>query len=146
MFSLFLLSLSFHLAAASNDALVSLVVCFWQSLYSNDAVQQLLTNPSIPKNAKQEAVKVSPTTIFSRPLTYPFSTQLPSLLYSLSTRHIPHSPPPHKQALMDKSGYAEATKNFFSLCAENNRLADVADITAKFEELQRAAKGLRPPA
>jgi len=65
------------------------------------AVQQLLTNPSIPKNAKKEAVK----------------------------------------NLMGKSGYAESTQNFFSVLAENGRLNEFENISAKFEELQRAAKG-----
>merc|ERR1711935_1048680 len=42
---------------------------------------------------------------------------------------------------MGKSGYCDATKNFFAITAENGRLGDLADIMGKFEELQRAAKG-----
>merc|ERR1711998_148719 len=65
------------------------------------AVDQLLTNPSIPKQAKMEAVT----------------------------------------ALNKKSGYTESTQNFFSVLAENGRLGDTGSIIARFEELQRAAKG-----
>merc|ERR1712070_721088 len=67
----------------------------------SDAVQQLLNNPSIPKNAKQLAV----------------------------------------EDLMKKTGYADSTKNFFCVLAENGRLGDTVDIMSKFDELQRAAKG-----
>merc|ERR1711998_761970 len=44
-------------------------------------------------------------------------------------------------ALMEKSGYAETTKNFFSILAENGRLAELENCIGKFGELQRAAKG-----
>merc|ERR1711865_274915 len=43
--------------------------------------------------------------------------------------------------LMKKVGYAESTKNFFFILAENGRLAEFAKIMGKFDELQRAAKG-----
>merc|ERR1712086_778966 len=42
---------------------------------------------------------------------------------------------------MGESGYAESTQNFFSVLAENGRLNEFENISAKFEELQRAAKG-----
>merc|ERR1711937_347364 len=45
------------------------------------------------------------------------------------------------EALMKKTGYADATKNFFAIAAENNRLGDLDSIIGKFGELQRAAKG-----
>merc|ERR1711939_1020708 len=45
------------------------------------------------------------------------------------------------QALMEKSGYTESTKNFFAIVAENGRLQETGAIIEKFEELQRAAKG-----
>merc|ERR1711937_515191 len=45
------------------------------------------------------------------------------------------------EALMKKTGYADATKNFFAIAAVNNRLGDLDSIIGKFEELQRAAKG-----
>merc|ERR1712193_214187 len=72
-----------------------------KSHMGSEAVQQLLSNPSIPKNSKIDAV----------------------------------------QALMEKSGYTESTKNFFAIVAENGRLQETGAIIEKFEELQRAAKG-----
>ena len=42
---------------------------------------------------------------------------------------------------MKKSGYADATKNFLSILAENGRLGDVKSICDAFDQLQRAAKG-----
>merc|ERR1711959_247375 len=73
----------------------------FKSHMGSEAVQQLLSNPSIPKNSKIDAV----------------------------------------QALMEKSGYTESTKNFFAIVAENGRLQETGAIIEKFEELQRAAKG-----
>merc|ERR1711988_50521 len=73
----------------------------FKSVSSNPAVEQLLGNPSIPRNTKVAAV----------------------------------------EALMKKSGYAEPTKNFFALLAENGRLDELMNIIGKFESLQRAAKG-----
>merc|ERR1711939_487353 len=73
----------------------------FKSHMGSEAVQQLLSNPSIPKNSKIDAV----------------------------------------QALMEKSGYSESTKNFFAIVAENGRLQETEAIIEKFEELQRAAKG-----
>merc|ERR1711918_2601 len=73
----------------------------FKSASETDAVQQLLSNPSIPKNAKMAAV----------------------------------------QDLMKATGYAESTKNFFFIMAENGRLSEFDKIVGKFEELQRAAKG-----
>merc|ERR1712196_533484 len=65
------------------------------------AVQQLLSNPSIPKNAKIAAV----------------------------------------EALMEKTSYADCTKNFFKILAENGRLSELESVMGKFDEIQRAAKG-----
>merc|ERR1712010_152022 len=73
----------------------------FKSHMGSEAVQQLLSNPSIPKNSKIDA----------------------------------------GQALMEKSGYTESTKNFFAIVAENGRLQETGAIIEKFEELQRAAKG-----
>jgi F-type H+-transporting ATPase subunit O len=73
----------------------------FKSVMGSEAVQQLLTNPSIPKNSKQDAIG----------------------------------------ALMEKSKFADSTKNFFKVLAENGRLAELEGIMGKFDELQRAAKG-----
>merc|ERR1711988_441398 len=73
----------------------------FKSVMGSEAVQQLLTNPSIPKNSKQDAIG----------------------------------------ALMEKSKFADSTKNFFMVLAENGRLAELEGIMGKFDELQRAAKG-----
>merc|ERR1712216_183044 len=43
--------------------------------------------------------------------------------------------------LMGKSGYADPTKNFFAILAENGRLSELENVIGKFSELQRAAKG-----
>jgi len=42
---------------------------------------------------------------------------------------------------MEKSGYADETKNFMAIVAENGRLSELGNVISKFEELQRAAKG-----
>jgi len=42
---------------------------------------------------------------------------------------------------MDKSGYADATKNFFAVMAENGRLGDIESVMDAFANIQRAAKG-----
>ena len=42
---------------------------------------------------------------------------------------------------MDKSGYADATKNFFAVMAENGRLGEVEAVIDAFASIQRAAKG-----
>merc|ERR1711939_121592 len=60
----------------------------FKSHMGSEAVQQLLSNPSIPKNSKIDAV----------------------------------------QALMEKSGYTESTKNFFAIVAENGRLQETGAI------------------
>merc|ERR1712134_31994 len=83
------------------DAVEADLVALRGALGSSKALSELVSNPSIPKNAKTEAI----------------------------------------DALNDKSGFSDPTKNLLALLAENGRLSELENVADKYDEMLRAARG-----